>query len=275
MTPRKAEEDFKIPKSVLHRHIKLGKNIKKHGGQTVLFSGEEKILVQRLVLCASWGYPMDSYDVRLIVKGYMDRRGVDVKRFKGNMPGVDWAESFLMRHKDNLRERISQNINRAQATVSQPTINSYFNNLAESLDGTHAPNIVNYDEINLTDDPERKEVITKRGTKYPEISTSKVSTSLIYAAAADGILIPPYIVYKAVNLYDTWTFGGPNGARYNRTLVVNLSDLKISSYVLKIRKAVEDFCEDISFTIKRNKGSQRSESQFFFKIHDIPDSAVD
>ncbi|XP_029652014.1 uncharacterized protein LOC115225210 [Octopus sinensis] len=217
MTPRKAEEDFKIPKSVLHRHIKLGKNIKKHGGQTVLFSGEEKILVQRLVLCASWGYPMDSYDVRLIVKGYMDRRGVDVKRFKGNMPGVDWAESFLMRHKDNLRERISQNINRAQATVSQPTINSYFNNLAESLDGTHAPNIVNYDETNLTDDPGRKEVITKRGTKYPEISTSKVSTSLIYAAAADGILIPPYIVYKAVNLYDTWTFGGPNGARYNRS----------------------------------------------------------
>ncbi|CAI9734529.1 Hypothetical predicted protein [Octopus vulgaris] len=103
MTLRKVEEDFKIPESV-HRHIKLGKNIKKHSGKTVLSSGEDEILVQRLMLCASWGYPMDSYDLRLIVKGYLDRRGVDVKRFKGNMPGVDWAESFLMRHKDSLRE---------------------------------------------------------------------------------------------------------------------------------------------------------------------------
>ena len=28
---------------------------------------------------------------------------------------------------------------------------------------------------------------------------------------------PPYILYKATNLYDTWTFGGPAGARYNRS----------------------------------------------------------
>ena len=122
MKLREAEEQFKISKSVLHRHIKLGKNIKKQGGQTVLSSGEEEILVQSLVLCASWGYPMDSYDLRLVVKGYLDRRGVDVKRFKGNMPGVDWAESFVMRHKYSLRGRTSQNIKRAKYQEKYYTI---------------------------------------------------------------------------------------------------------------------------------------------------------
>ncbi|KAJ8917911.1 hypothetical protein NQ315_002604 [Exocentrus adspersus] len=34
---------------------------------------------------------------------------------------------------------------------------------------------------------------------------------------ADGVLLPPYIIYKAEHLYDSWTERGPKGARYNRT----------------------------------------------------------
>lgn len=37
------------------------------------------------------------------------------------------------------------------------------------------------------------------------------------AATADGTLLPPYVVYKAQNLYNTWTENGSQGARYNRT----------------------------------------------------------
>jgi hypothetical protein len=39
----------------------------------------------------------------------------------------------------------------------------------------------------------------------------------MFAAAADGTLLPPYVIYKAAHLYDTWTVGGPPGTRYNRT----------------------------------------------------------
>jgi len=46
---------------------------------------------------------------------------------------------------------------------------------------------------------------------------SKSATSLMYAGCADGTLLPPYVVYKATNLYDTWTIGGPSKARYNRS----------------------------------------------------------
>lgn len=56
-------------------------------------------------------------------------------------------------------------------------------------------NIINYDETNLTDDPGRKKIITKRGTKYPEwvTNSSKSSVSVMIAATADGDLLPSYL----------------------------------------------------------------------------------
>ena len=46
---------------------------------------------------------------------------------------------------------------------------------------------------------------------------SKSATSLIFAAAGNGTLLPPYIVYESVNLYDSWTTAGPRDTRYNRS----------------------------------------------------------
>ena len=88
MSIRKAATKFNIPKSVLGRHKKS--NIKQRGGQTVLTAATEKILVKRLLLCAEWGYPMDSLDLRMIVKGYMDRQGLRLNKFKNNLPGPDF-----------------------------------------------------------------------------------------------------------------------------------------------------------------------------------------
>ena len=39
----------------------------------------------------------------------------------------------------------------------------------------------------------------------------------MYAANAVGAIMPPYVVYKAEHLWDTWTVGGPKGTRYNRS----------------------------------------------------------
>jgi hypothetical protein len=39
----------------------------------------------------------------------------------------------------------------------------------------------------------------------------------MFAVSAAGSLLPPYVCYKATNLYDTWLENGPPGARYNRT----------------------------------------------------------
>lgn len=42
-----------------------------------------------------------------------------------------------------------------------------------------------------------------------------MNISIMVCGSADGELLPPYVVYKAQNLYDGWTLGGPAGTRYS------------------------------------------------------------
>ncbi|XP_025407415.1 uncharacterized protein LOC112681370 [Sipha flava] len=219
MTYREASEVYGIHYSVLFRHVK-NSNMKAQGGQTALSTEEENHIVSCLSLCAEWGYPLDRYDIRMVVKGYLDRRGKKVRQFnKNNLPGKDWANGFLTRHKTKLALRLCQNIKRSRAAITRETLNDYFDNLEISIDGIPPSHIVNYDETNLTDDPGTRKVITKRGSKYPErvMNNSKASTSVMFAAAADGVLLPPYVVYRSKHISDTWRIGGPKHTRFNRT----------------------------------------------------------
>ena len=115
--------------------------------------------------------------------------------------------------------KLCQNITRKREAVSKTAIISYFNNLQETLEDILPQHIINYDETNLSDDPGRKKVVVKRGTKYPEriMSSSKSSTSIMFAGTAADELLPAYVVYKAEKLWATRTENGPIEARYNRS----------------------------------------------------------
>ncbi len=218
MTYRKAAKKHNISFTVLYRHNKK-QNIKKHGGQPVLSENEETEIMMRLIQCAEWGYPVESLDLRMIVKSFLDHSGRKESRFTDNMPGREWAYSYLKRHKTEISERMCQNIKRSRAKVSPEVIGQYFESVAKELEGVPPSNVINYDETNLSDDPGRKKVITKRGCKYPEriMNHSKSCTSLMFAGTADGVVLPWYVVYKATNLYNTWTENGPKRCRYNRS----------------------------------------------------------
>ncbi|CAG4982679.1 unnamed protein product [Parnassius apollo] len=206
-----------IHPSVLYRHSKG--LVKSQGGQRALSLTTEEYIIKYINVCAEWGYPLDSLDLRYIVKMYLDKIGITHKRFKNNFPGPDFIQCFLNRHKDKISQRICQNIKRSRAAVSAEIITKYFEELQISLADVPAANIVNYDETNLADDPGRRKIITKRGTKYRErvMNHTKASVSLMIAGSAEGQILPPYVVYKAQNLYNTWISHGPKGARYNRS----------------------------------------------------------
>lgn len=87
MTYREAQEVYGIHYSLIYRHVK-NNDIKKQGGQTSLSLSEEKLLIDNILLCAEWGFPLDRLNLRLLVKGYFHRRGKKVKKFgRSNMPG--------------------------------------------------------------------------------------------------------------------------------------------------------------------------------------------
>ena len=133
------------------------------------------------------------------------------------MPGEDWASSFMRRHKDQIKNRLCQNISKKRAGVGHEAIN--LQELEKSLDGVPPENIINYNETNLTDDPGRWQMIFKRGTHYPEriLNGTKASTSLMLAGTASGEVLPVYVIYKSYHLWNIWVEGGPPKARYNRT----------------------------------------------------------
>jgi len=220
MSIRRASEAFGIPKSTLCDHLNTKTLIKKPGGQPILNTDEESRLVEGLLKCSEWGFPMKCRDIQLVVKSYLDRLGKSSNKrnkFNNNLPGKDWVELFLKRN-NTLTLRFGENIKRVRAAVSTSVLNEYFDNLNEVLKDVPPDNIFNYDETNFVDDPGKKLVVVRRGTKHPEVikDTSKTSISVMFCVSADGKMLPPYTVYKAKHIYPTWIEGGVDGAGYNR-----------------------------------------------------------
>jgi hypothetical protein len=61
-----------------------------------------------------------------------------------------------------------------------------------------------------------QKAIFRRGCKYAEQvgDHSKTCISIMFCASQRGLLLPPYVVYKGHNVYDSWCQRGPKGAVY-------------------------------------------------------------
>lgn len=114
---------------------------------------------------------------------------------------------------------MAENVKLQRANISASTLQQYITELAVTLNGVHPKNIYNFDESNLSDDPGKRLVIVKKGCKYPEFvcNSSKVSYSLMMCGTASGELLPMYVVYKSIHLWDTWMENGPPGCRYDNS----------------------------------------------------------
>ena len=100
------------------------------------------------------------------------------------MPGPDWVDSFMKRHKDAVVARFARNISHARASIDESVIKDFFENIKKELEGVPSSNIWNFNESNLLNDPDTKKVLVKRGTKYPERirNATKACTCLLYTS---------------------------------------------------------------------------------------------
>ena len=153
-----------VPIAVMCRRYQ-NPNMKTHAGQTAPSKELEKYMAEKIAVCAMWGYPLDNFDVRYFVKGDLDKRGIGINCFKNNMLSKEWVESFVKANSDLLSHRICQNINPFRASVSPEIVEKFFVNFAQNIEGVPSQNMLNYDQTNLSDDPRKKKVIMKKGTK--------------------------------------------------------------------------------------------------------------
>lgn len=209
---------IKIPRKTLRNHAS-GAIRTTVDRKRALLPEEEKSIAQHTAVLGDFGYAFYVYELRLFVKSFLDKAERHAPQFKDNMPGEEWARSYIKRHSDILSTRVCQNISRKRAAIDVETVEKFFTNLSENLQGVPPQNIVNYDETNLTDDPKSKVMLFRKGIKHPEriMNTSRSFVSLMCACSAAGDQLPPYVVYKGERLMDTWVRGGPLMARYNHT----------------------------------------------------------
>jgi len=97
-----ASKKYKIPRSTLALRVKKKSTFPQSGRPHLLSEAEETILINHLNAVAFWGFPFDLLDLRLLVKSYLDRKGINETRLKNNLPGPDWASNFIKRHKDTI-----------------------------------------------------------------------------------------------------------------------------------------------------------------------------
>ena len=165
---------------------------------------------------SSWGFPLTSQDLKELVKGYLDAKGVESKIFKNNMPGYEFVRGFIKRH-PRIVFRSANLIKRSRAKVSREEITQFITNFSKTAHGVPATNIFNYDETNFQDDPGKQKALFKKGVKYAEEikNSTKTSISVMFCGSASGQLLPPYVVYRGEHVMDTWRTRGPKGARFN------------------------------------------------------------
>ena len=119
-----------------------------HGYPAALSAEEEAEICECLLVMSEWGFPMTKADLRHFVRVYIENKDTNVSEFVENLPGEDWANGFLKRHKKLLSERVANNIKRARADVGSDIIKQYFENLTVTLENIRAANIFNYYETN-------------------------------------------------------------------------------------------------------------------------------
>lgn len=227
---RRAADTYKISFGTLYNRYN-GLHIRSVGRPT-LFSNEEELqFIESAAICGEWGFPLSKADIQALAKSCLDQKGAIISWLKENKPGIDWVDQLLLRHKSAVVKRVAANIKRARATVSETSLKEYFKNIEKTIKGVPPANCFNYDETNFSNDPGRSFKIYRRGVKYPEqiCNYSKSATTVMMCGSASGVLLPPYIVYRAEKMWNTWTENGPKGfpccnqrccsagARYNRT----------------------------------------------------------
>ncbi|XP_063244589.1 uncharacterized protein LOC134544837 [Bacillus rossius redtenbacheri] len=216
ISQREASKLYNIPRNTLRNKL-LGQHNKKVGRPTIFSKEEELFFIQHILYLSDEGIPISLFDVRCVVKCYLDTQNRKVQQFKGNMPGWDWSQSFLERHKAALKQRLETNISRRRAQVNEETLNEFFNNFEGEVSEVSACNIYNYDETGFHDNPSRRKLLFRRSCRHPERirNSTKSCYTVVFCGSADGNFIPPYVIMKGTQKWSDWVYGAPEGTRLN------------------------------------------------------------
>lgn len=238
---RKVAKDHGIPKSTLNRWVneppaKIGS-----GGRTVLSNSEELVIVSALEYIGQCGYPKGRDEVKNMVKSYLDSIGRK-NPFKDNRPGEDWMLLFEKRHANAIKRRKPEILTTARAEgLSDNVVNKFFD-MYEGLLTEHnlhnAPErLFNLDETGFNTDRTGGAVYVQKECKDAYMmapNAGKTTFTVLFCISANGTYLPPFVVYKAKHIYESWKTGGVEGAKYDCSESGWMMDYNFESWFINV-----------------------------------------
>lgn len=119
-----------------------------------LSNKEEEDIVECLIMCAEFQYPMRKRDLQKLVQAYVQENNINV-RWTNGRPGKEWVRNFQRRWAHRVKVKKPRNIKRSRGNVSPTIIKDFLERLKPQVQGVPATHFFNYDETNLKDDPGR------------------------------------------------------------------------------------------------------------------------
>lgn len=214
-----AAKKFNVPRMTLSDKSK-GKTpiIRKLGPSSVLSESEEALLAKWILHLGDIGFPVSKdqlFDsVQMIIK-----RLEKPNPFAEGRPGRHWYEAFMKRHPE-LSARVSQNLTKTRAGVSESNIKNWFSEIKIYFEGNGLMDIIqnsprrifNCDETAFFLSPPSNTVIVRKGQKIVHniinSEEKECITTLIMGNAA-GELAPPMVVISLKRIPKTFTESVP------------------------------------------------------------------
>jgi hypothetical protein len=137
----------------------------------------------------------------------------------GQSPGPGLCERFHKEaphshHQDHLHDQESKG-----RRVSSKVVEDFFKRFAKTAEEVPPTHIYNYNDSGLKDDPGTDKAMFNKGVEHAKQirDHTKSKVSIMLCGTASGKLLPPYIVYKATNCWESWWQRDPDGARFTAT----------------------------------------------------------
>ncbi|CAF0964997.1 unnamed protein product, partial [Didymodactylos carnosus] len=232
MNSKEAGLKFNVPDSTIRHHTNNHYSKIGAGRKTYLSREQEEYLISLIKSLEDFGHKCTNELVMKLCGDYMQLLGVkpiklsDEEEGKPYVPGRKWLQNFLERWKSDVKWLKPSKIesNRSYGFTEEVRVGWFknLNSILQKLNIMDSPaQIFNCDETGFKDNTVHIEkFLVKKQTKriFQEISgEGKSYTTVLTCIAANGLLLPPFVIYNGQKLFESWTLNGPDGASYTVT----------------------------------------------------------
>lgn len=161
---------------------------------------------------ADHGFPITRTQLADSVQLFLERENRQTV-FTNNRPGKDWMRRFIGRHSDIITPRLSENLSKTRAKLSEANIRKWFADISEYLEQENLLEVLkdprrvfNIDETGFMMHPTRDKVLAKKGQRNVYnivMGNEKESITVSLGFNAAGEMCPPLTVLNGTRI-PTW-----------------------------------------------------------------------